>query len=100
MFKSGVTLITATGNRPKCLQLCQSFIARQTWKGPIQWIVVDDGDDPLEIKFPGVLLTHIFPEPEWKPGQNTLARNLLAAIPEVFYDNVLFIEDDDWQSPN
>ena len=41
-------------------------------------------------------LTVEFPLPAWGPGMNTLARNLLAAIPHVMHDKVLFFEDDDW----
>lgn len=40
------------------------------------------------------------PRPAWTPGQNTLARNILAAIPHVIYDKVVFIEDDDWYAPD
>ncbi len=46
----------------------------------------------------GTLMTRIFPTPLWYSGQNTLARNICVAIPEVVYDKVLFVEDDDWYS--
>lgn len=45
-------------------------------------------------------VTRIFPEPSWISGQNTLARNLLAAIPTVKYDLVLVVENDDWYAPD
>lgn len=101
----GVTLITCTGGRPEAFGLCERWVRTQTWKGPLQWIVVDDVNpattvfDPLSWQPPGWTITWIRPEPFWQPGQHTLARNLLAAIPEVIHDKVLFFEDDDHQAP-
>jgi hypothetical protein len=74
---------------------------RQTWRGPLQWIVVDDCDPPTALQVLRGTDLHVVvvrPSPYWQPGQNTLARNLLAAIPEVAHDRVAFIEDDDWYS--
>ena len=95
MSSNGVTLITCTGGRQEAFALCQKYVERQTYHGPLQWIVVDDVSSG-DIYQGYCTISHIFPEPKWKPGQNTLARNLLVAIPEVQYDKVLFIEDDDW----
>jgi hypothetical protein len=98
MEQTGVSIITATGMRPEAFGLCAEFIRRQDYRGPLQWIVVDDGEIATRIDdLPAnILFSHIYPEPKWKPGDNTLARNLLAAIPEVCYDFVAFCEDDDW----
>jgi hypothetical protein len=110
-YLPGVTLITCTGGRQKALALCTTFFVRQTWTGPLQWIIVNDvtdGPRPFPVlgnveahRYPAgqpidFLMTNVGPTPPWQPGQNTLARNLLAAISEVRYDKVLFIEDDDW----
>ena len=93
---NGLTLITPTGNRPQALKLCTLFVNRQDWAGPLQWIVVDDGTPPDDIYVrAGIELSHILPSPSWRPGQNTQARNLLVAIPEVRYDKVVIVEDDD-----
>ena len=102
MTLSGVTLITCTGGRPFAFGLCQKFMLRQTYRGRVQWIVVNDVERSVEAAHvqDGWLLSMIFPEPRWKPGENTLARNLLAATPEVLYEKVLFIEDDDWYASN
>lgn len=99
---NGVTLITCTGLRPEAIQICKSFIKRQSYTGPLQWIVVDDGEQSTteELSLPGNIVTRIRPTPYWKEGQNTLPRNLAAAIPEVAYDKILFWEDDDWYAPN
>lgn len=101
---TGVTLITPTGCRPQALDLCTGFVARQTWAGPAQWLLVDDGEpvSPIDAKrLPAnIELQTVYPKPSWQPGQNTLARNLLAAIPLVRHPFVLFIEDDDWLAPD
>lgn len=100
-YKPGLTLITCTGGRPQAFAMCASFVERQTWTGPFQWVVVDDVsmEFPISLQLQHKLLTQIIPSPKWQPGQNTLARNLRIAIPEVVYDKVLFIEDDDWYAP-
>jgi hypothetical protein len=98
---SGITLITCTGGRPEALALCRKYVMRQTWRGPLQWIVVDDVEPRTVLPDFGldVDVRVLHPEPSWGYGQNTLARNILAAIPEVKYSCVLFIEDDDWYAP-
>lgn len=104
-MSDGVTLITCTGGRSEAFNLCREFVARQTWAGKMQWIVVDDFDcvesykalsDLRRLGWPTV----IRPKPFWQSGQNTLARNILAAIPEIRHDKILFIEDDDWYAPD
>lgn len=99
---SGLTIITCTGDRPEALTLCARYVARQTWQGPLQWIVVDDGAEPspLPKAADNVSRTHIRRAPSWRHGGNTLALNLLAALPEVQYDRVLFVEDDDAYAPD
>lgn len=104
-MESGVTLITTTGYRPEAFDLCKEYVWRQTYSGPLQWIIVDDGHPPMPFnpdRFVqrGIEIQQVFPLPSWIPGQNTLARNLLAAIPVVKYDKVFFIEDDDWYAPD
>ena len=95
----GVTLLTATGMRPEALELCARFVSRQTHP-PSQWVIVDDGEVGSVIDraiLPAsMLLTVVRPEPFWKPGQNTLSRNLLVALPEIQNDVIAFFEDDDW----
>lgn len=101
-MRPDVTVITATGNRPEAFALCGHFLRRQETDARIQWVVVDDGDTPgsdreVELfRTGGNLATLIRPEPRWRMGQNTLGRNLLAALPEAQADNILFFEDDDY----
>ncbi len=104
MPSEGMTIITATGGRPISLALCKNYVMRQTYTGPLQWIVVDDCLPHTAL--PDVLgradttLTVIYPEPCWSPGQITLGRNLKAAIPSILYPRIVFMEDDDWYSPD
>jgi hypothetical protein len=81
------------------------MVLGQDWQEPLQWIVVDDVEPRTALICPGddatlrpaaTCITTLHPLPSWKPGQNTLARNLLAAIERVAYQRVLFIEDDDF----
>lgn len=95
----GVTIITCTGGRPEAFSLCAKFVDRQTWRGSLQWIVVDDTEDTVAVP-PRDGYEIIAPLRIWKPGQNTLGINLLSAMGAVQYDKVLFIEDDDWYSPD
>ena len=71
-------------------------MSRQTYDRPYQWIVVDDC----------VVETVMHREQEWiRPfdrwhGQNTLARNLRAALQFVRGDRIVFVEDDDYYGPD
>jgi len=91
-----VTLLTPTGGRPEAFALLERWIERQTYRGELQWIVIDDC-------IPQTRLTlgqdHLYPVPIWQPGQNTQARNLKAALPFIKGEFVLFIEDDDYYAP-
>ena len=93
-----VTIVTATGGRPFAFSLCRKYVERQRYAGAIQWLVVDDGEPRVagELECARLDVTRVFPEPKWSPGQNTLARNLMAAIPKIKHDKVIFCEDDDW----
>ena len=92
----GITLITPTGGRPEAFALCELWMKAQTYRGPLQWIVVDDCE-PKTITTMGQELVN--PLPLWQPGQNTQFRNMLAALPLVRYDKILHWEDDDHYSP-
>ena len=91
-----VTLLTPTGGRPEAFALLERWVERQTYRGELQWIVIDDC-------IPHMRLTlgqdHLYPVPIWQPGQNTQARNLKAALPFIKGEFVLFIEDDDYYAP-
>lgn len=97
-----LTVITPTGGRPEAFALLTRSMDRQSFGGSLQWIVVDDCNPPMR-KPPLLPMREcclIEPEPKWKPGQNTQARNLLAALTLVRCDRIAFVEDDDWISPD
>jgi hypothetical protein len=98
-YSPGVTLITCTGGRPDAFRICLGLVARQRgYEGAVQWIVVDDGGSGFDLTRLSDLITPVYPKPVWQLGRNTLARNLLAAVPEVRHEKIVFIEDDDWYS--
>lgn len=92
-----ITLITATGGRPEAFALCEKYIARQTYKGPTQWIVVDDCK-------PHTLTTlkqeYVRGPKDWKPDINTQRYNMDVAISRIKGDCIFIIEDDDYYAPN
>lgn len=97
-----ITVITPTGERPEAFALCQMMLERQTYTGKVHWIVVDDGETPQEVTLdrPGWEVTIVRPQPFWKPGENTQARNLIAGLDAGEPDTLTTIwEDDDWYSP-
>lgn len=94
-----LTLLTATGARPAAWALCQAWMARQTYAGPVRWVVVDDGEAPQPVAFERERwqLDVIRPQPVWQPGQNTQSRNLAAGLATIDDGaSVVVIEDDDW----
>lgn len=99
--RNGITAITCTGGRPEAFGLCCEYIGRQTRK-PDQWIIVDDGQPHMAgrsfYSTSRIPFEYIRREPQ--PGEgHTLRQNLLAAIPHIEFDKIVFFEDDDWYSP-
>lgn len=97
-----LTLLTMTGERPEAFALCQRWMARQTYTGPVRWIVVDDGRQESRIEAQERWDVEVIrPEPLWSPGRNTQSRNVLAGLeaagPEA---RLVIIEDDDWYAPS
>lgn len=99
---SGITVITPTGGRLEAFALLTRWMERQTYQGPVQWLVVDDCDPATRVPgdwFAPACCTVIRPEPRWTPGENTQARNLLAAFGAIQHDLVVIAEDDDYLAP-
>ena len=97
-----LTLLTATGARPEAFALCERWMLRQTYAGPVRWIVVDDGPQPQRITFKraGWDVVLIRPAPLWQPGDNTQARNLVAGLNACDRNTrLVVIEDDDHYAP-
>ena len=71
---------------------------RQTYRGPLQWVVVDDCLPHTQTTLNQDL---VHPVPVWVgTGPHTLARNIRAGLGLVRHDAVIIIEDDDWYSPD
>lgn len=94
-----ITLITCTGSRPEAFARCEYYMARQTYKGPLQWIIVDDGTEPTPV-IPADYKEVYRPEELWREGINTQRPNMNLALKHVRGDFILVIEDDDWYHPD
>lgn len=94
-------LLTMTGARPEAWELCKGWMREQDYKGPVHWLVVDDGPQVQSMAgLPeGWRVSLICPEPFWRPGQNTQRRNILAGLDHYSGGKLLVIEDDDYYSP-
>lgn len=97
-----LTLLTATGARPESWAICEQLMARQTYAGPVRWVIVDDGPvaQPVAFQREGWTLEVVRPQPYWEAGQNTQARNLAAGLDVIDSDeSVVVWEDDDYYAP-
>lgn len=107
-----IFLITPTGARPLQIKLCGEFMKRQTYKGDVTWIIVDDckkrttdfiGKDFI----PNWDIVKMYPIPYWKIGDNTQGRNM-TLMTDYILDNyrkknieaIYVIEDDDYYRPD
>ena len=98
-----LTLLTATGARPQAWAILEQLMMRQTYTGPVHWIIVDDGEEaqPITFEREGWTLTLVRPNPRWRHGQNTQARNLLEGMRLVKPTaRLVIIEDDDAAHPD
>lgn len=98
-----LTLLTATGARPKAWSICERLMAAQDYAGPVRWLVVDDGQEPQPVTFQrdGWEVQVLRPRVLWSPGKNTQASNLLHGLSHCCStDRVVIIEDDDHYKPD
>lgn len=96
-----LTLVTPTRDRPEAFALCVKWMQRQSYFGLVQWIVIDDGDEPTKLGVPGmedVSTRWNFQYVRRNPSKDlcTLADNLMAAIPKITGEKIVVIEDDEW----
>jgi glycosyltransferase involved in cell wall biosynthesis len=87
-----VSLITPTCGRPRGVELCERYIARQTVKHD-EWIVADSGAEKATLTMGQIHLHRPAPA-----GARNLARNVMDALDRVTGDVVIVVEDDDWYS--
>lgn len=96
----GITIITPTGDRPEALRNLADYVARQTFAGPVQWVIVDDGRVPFRpsINRPNLELTYHRRDESGVPG-GSLNRNLIVGLRLARHDKLVVMEDDDWYAP-
>lgn len=102
-----VTVITCTGGRPEAFSQCEKYMARQTYKGPIQWIIIDDCEPSTNITLPFGDYQNTWVRQEyykgpktWRQGINTQRLNMDLAIKYVKGDYIFIWEDDDMYHAN
>lgn len=93
----GMTVITPTGDRPQALALCVKYMERQLLK-PDVWLVVNDGTTPLP-PLPAFAQVITRDTSQDVKGVHTLPLQLRAALPHLYTDTTVFMEDDDWYAP-
>ena len=91
-----LSLITPTRNRAASFNLLQRWVDAQTFNGPYQWIVVNDGAEPYDYR----LGQEVFDRASDAEGSLSQKRNLLHALPHVRGDKILILEDDDYYRPD
>lgn len=93
-------IITPTGDRPAAWKLCQWYVARQTYTGPVVWHVVDDGVEPMPVEFArdDYMLTVHRLQPVDGNSQSRNMRHLLRQVDPRH--PVVIWEDDDWYAPD
>jgi hypothetical protein len=94
-YKKGVTLITPSSDRHFCIARCEEYVRRQTYKGPLQWIVAEDSPDKYNLTC-GQIHIHRKSSPD---KVTSFLGNIKTLLPEIEYEYILIIEDDDWYSP-
>jgi hypothetical protein len=100
-YESGITLITPSGERPQCIQRTKYYIERQTYRGPLQWIVCDDSNIHYDICKPDNVTTFNHKKRKYPGNKSDSFRgNVIGALSLVLYDKIIIIEDDDWYSPD
>lgn len=98
MSLPSVTLITPTGYRQAGIELAEKYVARQTYKGAIQWIVVSDDkpDAPTKCTMGQEYIQGPLP---WSPGINTQRYNIHEGLKYAKGDILMIFEDDDYFKP-
>lgn len=95
------TVVTATGDRPDCFSLLKKWMKAQTCQ-PANWVIVDDGKSAmLESEYNDLpeYATLLRRNPRSDDPKHTLNINLMASLPYVTGDFIIFFEDDEYYAP-
>jgi hypothetical protein len=106
-MSDGITVITATGDRPIGLRLACEWMKRQIYHGALQWIIVDDSskdwvpfvDAVMAKHYPSAQVIHRTCVPK-EFGPISLAKNLSLGLAFAVFDKIVFWEDDDIYLPH
>lgn len=100
-YESGITIITPSGERHEAIQRTKYYIERQTFNGPIQWIICDDSKEHYNINAPSNVLKFTHKKREYPGNKSDSFRgNVICALPLILFDRVIIFEDDDWYHPD
>jgi hypothetical protein len=91
-----IAAVTPTRDRERAIKLLARWVRQQTL--PVdRWIVVDDGDVPIE---PEPEMTHLIRRARTtNEPEHSLCLNLRQAIPFLVEDKILILEDDEYYAP-
>ena len=97
-----ITLITPTGGRPEAFKLCHHFVTSQTYKGPMQWLIIDDVHPPTLPLISHPQADYHPAQRKWTQGVNTHRFNMEEALKYINPKSefIFFIEDDDYYAPS
>jgi hypothetical protein len=92
------SVITPTGDRPEAFSICCKLMEQQTQK-PSEWIIIDDGNTPLNIPDFG-FVKYIKRQKKDGEPKHSLPIQFQTAMGYVTTDKVIIMEDDDWYDKN
>jgi hypothetical protein len=95
-----INILTMAGMRPRAWRLCKRWMNAQDYQDQVKWIVVDDGEDALDMS--GIRddweVSHVRRKPYWRQGENTQALNITSGLMHLDDKDakLVIIEDDDY----
>lgn len=95
---SGVCAITCTGDRPIAFYLCSKWIINQKVQ-PQEWIIIDDGKNPIENVPKMSYVKYIRREPQPGDPKHTMILNLKEAVKHITANKICIMEDDEYYAP-
>lgn len=89
-----ISLCTPTHNRRMFINTMISCVMHQTYKGPLEWIIVDDGDDKIYDLVKDIPFVRYYAVEKMSIGAK---RNLIHKYTKG--DILIYIDDDDYYPP-
>ena len=98
LLQMKVSVMTPTCNRKDWFNLAVYCMKNQTYTDPIEWVIVEDGDDdvsPLLLDLPGNIETKYIR----LEGKHTIGHKRNICLKEATGDILIFHDDDDYYQP-